>query len=96
MFYLIVLVACEELQSCWHSGGKPQPTDVCKGNMLKSSYRKIWNNILTARWKSKRMERQNGQKKRTKYTDDPSVDLIRVKNMLNNTISELPDVVVHV
>ena len=26
--------------------------------------------------------------------DDPSVDLIRVKNMLNSTISELPDVVI--
>ena len=25
--------------------------------------------------------------------DDPSVDLIRVKNMLNSTISELPDVI---
>ena len=28
--------------------------------------------------------------------DDPSVDLIRAKNMLNSTISELPDVVLHV
>ena len=28
--------------------------------------------------------------------DDPSVDLIRIKNMLNSTISELPDVVMHV
>ena len=26
--------------------------------------------------------------------DDPSVDLIRVKNMLNSTIYELPDVVI--
>ena len=26
--------------------------------------------------------------------DDPSVDLIRVKNMLNSTIFELPDVVI--
>ena len=26
--------------------------------------------------------------------DDPSVDLIRVKNMLNSTISEYPDVVI--
>ena len=25
------------------------PTDVCKANVLKSSYRKIWSNILTAR-----------------------------------------------
>ena len=24
------------------------------------------------------------------FADDPSVDLIRVKNMLNSTISELP------
>ena len=26
--------------------------------------------------------------------DDPSVDLIRVKNMLNSTISTVPDVVI--
>ena len=29
-----------------------QLTDVCKANVLKSSYRKIWSNILTARWRA--------------------------------------------
>ena len=42
--------------------------------------------------KSKRMERQNEQEQ---SADDPSVDLIRVKNMLNSTISmSYPDVVI--
>ena len=36
-----------------------QPTDVCKVNVLKSSYRKIWSNILTARWRASAIERQN-------------------------------------
>ena len=41
--------------------------------------------------KSKRMERQNTKEQ---SADDPSVDLIRVKNMLNSTISmSYPDVV---
>ena len=40
------------------------------------------------------MERQS-QNKREQSADDPSVDLIRVKNMLNSTISiDLPDVVI--
>ena len=43
--------------------------------------------------KSKRMERQKMNKEQS--TDDPSVDLIRVKNMLNSTISmSYPDVVI--
>ena len=43
--------------------------------------------------KSKRAERQNGLK--NNLADDPSVDLIRVKNMLNSTISmSYPDVVI--
>ena len=37
--------------------------------------------------KSKRMERQT---MKNKFADDPSVDLIRVKNMLNSTTYELP------
>ena len=41
--------------------------------------------------KSKRMERQMNKEQ---SADDPSVDLIRVKNMLNSTISWLPDVVI--
>ena len=66
---------------------------MCKANVLKSSYRKIWSNILTARWESKRMERQKMNKEQS--ADDPSVDLIRVKNMLNSTISmSYPDVVI--
>ena len=41
--------------------------------------------------KSKRM----GDKMNKEQSDDPSVDLIRVKNMLNSTIFyELPDVVI--
>ena len=43
--------------------------------------------------KSKRMERQNEYEEQS--ADDPSVDLIRVKNMLNSTISmSYPDVVI--
>ena len=37
--------------------------------------------------KSKCMERQMNKEQ---PADDPSVDLIRVKNMLNSTIYELP------
>ena len=38
------------------------------------------------------MERQNNKEQ---FVDDPSVDLIRVKNMLNSTISmSYPDVVI--
>ena len=41
--------------------------------------------------KSKRMERQMNKEQ----SADPSVDLIRVKNMLNSTISmSYPDVVI--
>ena len=43
--------------------------------------------------KSKRMERDKMNKEQS--ADDPSVDLIRVKNMLNSTISmSYPDVVI--
>ena len=42
--------------------------------------------------KSKCMERQTNKEQ---SADDPSVDLIRVKNMLNSTISmSYPDVVI--
>ena len=68
-----------------------QPTDVCKANVLKSSYRKIWSNILTARWRAAWSDKMNKEQS----ADDPSVDLIRVKNMLNSTISmSYPDVVI--
>ena len=69
-----------------------QPTDVYKDNVLKSSYRKIWSNILTARWRQ-----AHGATKWIKNSllISPSVDLIRVKNMLNSTISmSYPDVVI--
>ena len=61
-----------------------QPTDVCKANVLKSSDRKIWSNILTVD-----EEQAHGATKwiKEQSADDPSVDLIRVKNMLNSTIS---------
>ena len=39
--------------------------------------------------KSKRVDDKMNKEQ---SADDPSVDLIRVKNMLNSTISELPDV----
>ena len=47
-FHLIVLVAQQSavLLAFWR---EIQPTDVCKVNVLKSSYRKIAVNILTAR-----------------------------------------------
>ena len=69
-----------------------QLTDVCKVNVLKSSYRKIWSNILTARW---RASAWSDKMNKEQSADDPSVDLIRVKNMLNSTISmSYPDVVI--
>ena len=69
-----------------------QPTDVCKANVLKSSYRKIWSNILTARW---RASAWSDKMNKEQSADDPSVDLIRVKNMLNSAISmSYPDVVI--
>ena len=58
----------------------------------KSSYRKIWSNILTARW---RASAWSDKMNKEQSADDPSVDLIRVKNMLNSTISmSYPDVVI--
>ena len=64
----------------------------CKANVLKSSYRKIWSNILTARW---RASAWSDKMNKEQSADDPSVDLIRVKNMLNSTISmSYPDVVI--
>ena len=90
LFSLIVLVikVCPKV----HSGREIQPTDVCKANVLKSSYWKIWSNILTARWRASAWsDKQNKEQS----ADDPSVDLIRVKNMLNSTISmSYPDVVI--
>ena len=53
-----------------------QPTDVCKVNVLKSSYRKIWSNILTARW---RASAWSDKMNKEQSADDPSVDLIRKK-----------------
>ena len=41
------------MRSCWHFWREIQPTDVsARPNVLKSSYRKIWSNILTARWRA--------------------------------------------
>ena len=53
-----------------------QPTDVCKANVLKSSYRKIWSNILTARW---RASAWSDKMNKEQSADDPSVDSIRSK-----------------
>ena len=51
--------------------------------MLKSSYRKIWSNILTARW---RASAWSDKRNKEQSADDPP--WIRfVKNMLNSTIS---------
>ena len=44
---------------------------------------KIWN-VLTARWRAARLDDKMNKEQ---SADDPSVDLIRVKNMLNSTIS---------
>ena len=53
-------------------------TDRCMGiNVLKSSYRKIWSNILTARW---RASAWSDKMNKEQSADDPSVDLIRVKH----------------
>ena len=50
--------------------------------------RKIWSNILTARW---RASAWSDKMNKEQSADDPSVDLIRVKNMLNSThFYELP------
>ena len=53
---------------------------------------KIWSNILTARWRASAWANKMNKEQ---SCDDPSVDLIRVKNMLNSTISmSYPDVVI--
>ena len=78
------------MRSCWHSGGKYN-RQMYVNNVLKSSYRKIWSNILTARW---RASAWSDKMNKEQSADDPS-DLIRVKNMLNSTISmSYPDVVI--
>ena len=60
-------------------------------NVLKSSW-KIWSNILTARW---RASAWSDKMNKEQFADDPSVNLIRVKNMLISTISmSYPDVVI--
>ena len=64
---------------CGPAGILEKPTDRCKASVLKSSYRKIWSNILaidkTSTWATKWI------KNRKSSTVNPSVDLIRVKNM---------------
>ena len=52
-----------------------QLTDVCKVNVLKSSYRRF-SNILTARW---RIKVWSDKMNKEQSADDPSVDLIRKK-----------------
>ena len=68
-----------------------QPTDVCKITLTQIfMQKKIWSNILTARW---RASAWSDKMNRRQSADDPLVDLIRVKNMLNSTISmSYPDV----
>ena len=68
-----------------------QPTDVCKVNVLKSSYRKIWSNILTARW---RASAWSDKMNKEQSADDPSVDLIRVKICLIAPFLWVTDVVI--
>ena len=81
--------ACAVLLAFWR---EIQPTDVCKANVLKSSTERFWSNILTARW---RASAWSDKMNKEQSADDPSVDLIRVKNMLNSTISmSYPDVVI--
>ena len=79
------------MRSCWHSGGKYKLTDVCKVKRAQIFIQKIWSNILTAD-----EEQAHGvDKNKEQSADDPSVDSIRVKNMLNSTISmSYPDVVI--
>ena len=48
---------------------------MCKANVLKSSYRKIWS-ILTARW---RTSAWSDKMNKEQSADDPSVDLIHCK-----------------
>ena len=84
-------IGCNKVRSCWHSGGKYNRQMYVRLT-LKSSYRKIWSNILTARW---RASAWSDKMNKEQSADDPSVDLIRVKNMLNSTISmSYPDVVI--
>ena len=53
-----------------------QPTDVCKANVLKSSYRKF-EVILTMGEEQPWSDKMNKEQS----ADDPSVDLIRVKKI---------------
>ena len=67
-------------------------TDRCVRPTCSNLHTKDLSNILTARW---RASAWSDKMNKEQSADDPSVDLIRVKNMLNSTISmSYPDVVI--
>ena len=77
-------IGCVTKWSCWHSGGKYNWQMYVVITCSNLQHRKIWSNILTARW---RASAWSDKMNKEQSADDPSVDLIRVKNMLNSTIS---------
>ena len=62
-----------------HSEGNTKLTDVCGGQRAQIFIQKDRSNILTARW---RASAWSDKMNKEQSADDPSVDLIRVKNML--------------
>ena len=58
------------------SEGNTTDINVRGFNVLKSSQKKIWSNILTARW---RASAWSDKMNKEQSADDPSVDLIRKK-----------------
>ena len=93
MFFTLNSIGCvTKVRSCWHSG-EMQPTDVYKANDGIKCMRKIWSNILTARWR-------NEAHGATKWIKNnllmiPPWIWFHYKNMLNSTISmSYPDVVI--
>ena len=64
------------MRSCWRFWREIQPTDALYVNVLKSSYRKIWSNILTV---DEEQVKPDDKMNKEQSADDPSVDLIRKK-----------------
>ena len=87
MFSLNSIEGYNKVRSCWHSEGNT--TDRCMwqptcSNLHTERFEEDFNHIRAS-------IQNNGRTP----ADDPSVDLIRVKNMLNSTISmSYPDVVI--
>ena len=90
-FHLIVLLRNSK-RSCWHSGGKYNRQMYVRPTCSNLHTERFEVIFLIARW---RASAWSDKMNKEQSVDDPSVDSIRVKNMLNSTISmSYPDVVI--